>query len=91
MILTTLTVSCLNNFQLEGFIRTNKELIFYYPIVPTAKPNIFLRRAKIVKKEENGWGTSEDILLLTTNASLPLSQWKRVPMSKINTERLRLA
>lgn len=87
-----ITISCLKNMNMENYLKVDSEIIFYYPICPTNNENVFIRKAKIVKKDNAGWGISEDYILVTSDISIPINKWKRILLSDFfNTEELRLA
>lgn len=86
--ISNLSKIALNTMPMEGFVKTEKEIIFYYGISPSSKSDIFLRKAKITKKENGKWSETKECLLMSKNKKLDVSKWKKI---NINTEELRLA
>lgn len=86
--ISNLSKIALKTMPMEGYIKTEKELIFYYGISPSSKSNVFLRKAKVAKKENGKWSETKECLLMSKNKKLDVSKWKKI---NINTEELRLA
>ena len=83
-----ITKIALKNMPMEGFVRTESELIFYHYLVSPID-GVFLRKARITSWNGKEWSESKEYILKTHNLSIPIKDWIRIDIN--NTEDLRSA